>query len=95
MSQNEINEYMVVFASQSQAVFLYNELINKGYNVKFASAPCTLSNGCSKCIKFEEKYLGLIIDEIKKNRIRTKGIYKIVRDYSGNLKYVLVKKDLE
>lgn len=91
MNQKEDNEYMVVFTSQGQGIFLYNELIKKGFQVQFASAPCTLAIGCSKCIKFSERYMDQIVDEIEKNKIKMRGIYKIVKNYTGNTKYVRVK----
>jgi len=84
-------EYLVIISSHSQAVFLYNELIKKECNVRIASAPCTLANGCSKCIKFTEKDMNIILEEINKNKIRTKGVYKIVISHSGETKYVKIK----
>jgi len=84
-------EYLVIISSHSQAVFLYNELIKKNCEVKIVSAPCSLANGCSKCIRFKEKYMDLILEEIKNNKVKTKGIYKVIVSYNGSTKYIQVK----
>jgi len=91
MEKQQGNEYLVVFPSQNQAIFLYNELIKRGLEVKITSAPCTLTNSCSKCIRFNEKYMELILEEINNNKIKIKGIYKVIKDYTDKVKYVLVK----
>ena len=91
MDQHDENQYILIFASYSQAVFLYNELINQGCDIKMASAPCTLSNGCARYIKFKGSYMELILEQIKQKNIRSKGIYKVTKNCAGNLKYVEVK----
>jgi len=91
MEKQQGNEYLVILASQNQAIFLYNELKKKDLEVKIAAAPCTLTNSCSKCIRFNEKYMELILEEINKNKLKIKGIYKVTKDYTDKVKYVLVK----
>ncbi|WML35826.1 DUF3343 domain-containing protein [Clostridium sp. OS1-26] len=77
---NEQSQYLLVFASHNQAVFLFNKLLRKGYKVELVSTPCTLSAGCTQSIKFMEKDMQAIKTEIKAGAMRVKGIYKIAKN---------------
>lgn len=85
---NEQSQYLLVFASHNQAVFLFNKLLRKGYKVELVSTPCTLSAGCTQSIKFKEKDMQVIKTEIKAGAMRVKGIYKITKNGS---KYAYIK----
>lgn len=85
---NEQSQYLLVFASHNQAVFLFNKLLKKGYKVELVSTPCTLSAGCTQSIKFMEKYMQAIKTEIKVGAMRVKGIYKITKN---GPKYTYIK----
>ena len=85
---NEQSQYLLVFASHNQAVFLFNKLLRKGYKVELVSTPCTLSAGCTQSIKFKEKDMQVIKTEIKAGAMRVKGIYKITKN---GPKYTYIK----
>jgi Protein of unknown function (DUF3343). len=77
---NGVNEYMLVFASHNQAVFLYNRLIKLGLKVELISTPCRLSAGCTQSLKFNEDLLTVVRSEAIKSNMMIRGIYKIVRE---------------
>lgn len=85
---NEQSQYLLVFASHNQAVFLFNKLLRKGYKVELVSTPCTLSAGCTQSIKFKEKDMQVIETEIKVGAMRVKGIYKVTKN---GPKYTYIK----
>ena len=88
MYKYEQSQYLLVFASHNQAVFLFNKLIKKGYKVELVSTPCTLSVGCTQSIKFMEKDIQAIRNEAQISNMIVKGIYKIVKNRA---KYTYVK----
>ncbi len=88
MYQYEQSQYLLVFTSHNQAVFLFNKLLKKGYKVELVSTPCSLSAGCTQSIKFMEKDLQTIKTEAKISSMKVRGIYKIVK--SSN-KYTYIK----
>lgn len=89
--ENNNNQYLLVFISNNYAVMVFNKLVKKGLSVELISTPCTISAGCSQSIRFEEKYLEKMKEELKLNRICIKGIYKI-RKEEGKEDYILVIK---
>lgn len=80
MSETKVleNEYLAVFKSQNHAIYLYGILNNKGIPTKIIQTPCKISTSCTHSIKFEEKYMNIIINEIKNSGIKIRGIYKII-----------------
>jgi len=72
------NEYLAVFKSQNHAIYLYGILNKKGIQIKIIQTPCKISTSCTHSIKFKEKYINIIINEIKNSGIKIRGIYKII-----------------
>lgn len=72
------NEYIILFNSYNNAVFVYKKLIKKGYKVNLISTPCTISSGCSYSVKFSEEDLPIVKNEAERNNIKIKAVYKIV-----------------
>ncbi len=81
-------DYILVFESHNQAIFLYNYLLKKKYKVELVSTPCDLSVGCSQALKFRGEHMSSIISEARNNSIRINGIYKI----SGSAKNTVYEK---
>jgi hypothetical protein len=73
-------QFLLVFTSHNQAVFLFNKLIKKGYKVELVSTPCSLSVGCTQSIKFMEKDMQIIKTEIQVSNMKVRGIYKIIKN---------------
>lgn len=80
------NEYLAVFKSQNHAIYLYGILNKKEIPIKIIQTPCKISTSCTHSIKFEEKYINIIINEIKNSGIKIRGIYKIIV-HEGKKKY--------
>ncbi|MTK13371.1 MAG: DUF3343 domain-containing protein [Clostridiaceae bacterium] len=76
--------YLLVFESYNQAMLLYNELLKKECKVELVSTPCRVSRGCSQSIVFTATDIKKVIEEIKKNKVIIKGIYKIVKNNGFN-----------
>lgn len=70
-------EYFVVFFSHNHTTLFYKRMKEKQCDVELMSTPCTISAGCSQCIKFKEKDLNAIKEEIKNSNIRIRALYKI------------------
>lgn len=86
---NEV-KYIVILASNNYASFLYKKLKRFGYRVEYISAPVGLAKSCKKAVRFNESDLKIVRQEISKNRLRIKGIYKIVVK-NRRTSYVLVR----
>ena len=74
----ERNEYLVVYAGQNMAVYLYQKLLKKACNVELVSTPAKIYRGCSHSVKFNEDDMDAVMGETKKISMRPKGIYKII-----------------
>ena len=74
------DKYIMVIASNSQATYLYNELMKKGINVEFISTPAKISSGCSKSIIFNTKDTREIMLEIKNTKVKIDSIYNMVKN---------------
>lgn len=88
MYKYEQPQFLLVFMSHNQAVFLFNKLIKKGYKVELVSTPCSLSAGCTQSIKFMEKDMQVIRTEAQISNMKVRGIYKITKN---GTKYTYVK----
>lgn len=88
MNQYEQDQYLLVFSSHNQAVFLFNKLIKKGYKIELISTPCTISSGCTQSIKFMEKDMQTIRNEAQISNMKVKGVYKIIKK---GIKYTYIK----
>lgn len=73
------NYYLLVFSSHNQAIYLFNSLARKGYNLELVSTPCVLSSGCTQSLKFSESNRMSILNEVGLMNASIKGLYKIVR----------------
>lgn len=82
------NKYLMVFISSNFAVFVFNKL--KLTEVELISTPCIISPSCSKAIKFPEQHLKAILEEVRKNPICVKALYKI--EDEEKKKYTIIKK---
>lgn len=77
----EEEKIIAIFNSNSQTVLLYNILAKKGYKVVLLSAPNQISVGCTKGIRFNISDLDIIKEEIEKNKLICRGMYKrIIKD---------------
>lgn len=85
------DEYFVVFYSHNHTTFLYNKIKEKGFEIELMSTPCSVSAGCSQCIKFMGKDLKLIKEVIKNNDINIKALYKIEYN-NGKTRYLQLYK---
>lgn len=79
------NEYLAVFKSQNHAIYVYGKLSTKGVISKVVQTPCSISTSCTHSIKFKEQYMDTVINEIKEDSIKIRGIYKI--EVSGGKKH--------
>ncbi|WMJ81118.1 DUF3343 domain-containing protein [Clostridium sp. MB40-C1] len=73
--------YIIIFKSANESIALLNILRNKGYNIRIISAPCLITKGCARAIKFNYYDLDHIREEIKNSNINILGIYK--KTYNG------------
>lgn len=80
------NEYLAVFKSQNHAIYIYGILNSKGIVTKIIQTPCKISTSCTHSIKFEEKYMNIIMSEIKNSGVKIRGIYKII-NHEGRKEY--------
>lgn len=70
-------KYIMVFASNSQAAFIYNELDKICINIELVSTPAEILKGCTKSIIYDSKDNDAVINEVKKIGAIIKGIYTI------------------
>lgn len=85
------NKYIMVIASNSQATYLYNELIKKELNVEFIATPAKVSSGCSKSIIFNTMDIKEFVLDVNKLKIKISGIYKMVKNAND---YDYIKLDI-
>jgi hypothetical protein len=74
------DKYIVVISSNSQATYLYNELMKNDIYVEFISTPAKIVSGCSKSIIFKSKDRKKIALEIKNNKVKIYGVYRMIKD---------------
>jgi len=70
-------KYIMVFASNSQAAFIYNELEKRGISAELVSTPAEILKGCTKSIIYNKKYNDIVITEVKKIKAIIRGIYTV------------------
>jgi hypothetical protein len=75
-----LNECILVFESDNEANFIYNNIIRKGFSIQLVSKPCVISSPCTQCIKLREEYINMVKKESEKNDIKIKEIYKIIKN---------------
>jgi len=75
----EETEYLVVYPGHNTAMLLYQRLLKKSCKVALVSTPIKISYGCSQSIKFNEIYMDIVNDELRKLKIRPKGVYRIIK----------------
>ncbi|MCM1989314.1 DUF3343 domain-containing protein [Oceanirhabdus seepicola] len=85
---NEV-EYIVILASNNYASLLYKKLLGRKCKITFISAPRSIARSCKKAIKFYKRDLNIVKQEIKNNKLKSKGIYKI-EIKNKKINYVLV-----
>ncbi len=73
------DRYIMIFASHSQAAFLYNELLKKSLKVEFVSTPAKIGSSCSKAIIFNFSDTKTVVEEVKKINASVRGVYRISR----------------
>lgn len=73
------NDYIIVFATHNQAVFLFNKLLRMGYGVELISTPCRISAGCTQSIKFKYNLMDVVKQEAENRNMMIRGIYKVVK----------------
>ena len=83
------DRYIIVFASHSQATYLFNELNKKNIKIEFVSTPSKILSGCSKAIIFNFSDTKLVVEEVKKIKAVVRGIYRIVIS-GGDYDYIQV-----
>lgn len=84
------DRYIMVISSNSQATYLYNELMKKGINIEFISTPSKIVSGCSKSIIFSGKDKLKIICEVQKDKVKFYGVYRLIKNDS---EYEYMKTD--
>ncbi|AJA47757.1 hypothetical protein CPAST_c16870 [Clostridium pasteurianum DSM 525 = ATCC 6013] len=77
------DKYIIVISSNSQATYLYNELMKKKINIEFISTPSKIVSGCSKSIIFRSKNKEDILSEITSNKVKIYGVYRLIRTDNG------------
>ncbi|WP_315121595.1 DUF3343 domain-containing protein [uncultured Clostridium sp.] len=80
-----IKKYILVCASYSVAMSLYNKLLRQGYSAELISTPCRIASGCSQAVKFKEDSLEYIKGLIAGQQ-NVRGIYEITLE-NKKLKY--------
>ncbi len=79
-------KYIMVFVSNSQAAYIYNELEKNGISVELVSTPAEILSGCTKSIIYNKMYNAIVMKDVIKINARIKGIYSI----EGENKYIKV-----
>jgi hypothetical protein len=74
------DRYIMIFASHSQAAFLYNELLKKSLKVEFVSTPAKIGSSCSKAIIFNFSDTKTVVEEVKKINAVVKSVYKMIKN---------------
>lgn len=74
--------YIIVLNSSNISIHFFKILKDKRFNVDVISTPCTISAGCSRSIKVNEKDIEAVKEEININKIIIAGIYKKI--YNGS-----------
>ena len=72
-------KYIVTLLSNSYSTLLYKNLKSKGLNVEYISTPSAIGRGCQKAVRFNETDIEFVKEEILKNKLKIKGIYKVVK----------------
>lgn len=83
------NKYIIVFASHSQATFVFSELTKKGINIEFMSTPSKIALGCSKSIIFNSEHIKIVVAAVKNIKATVNGIYKVVK-INGDYDYIKI-----
>lgn len=73
-------KYIMVFVSNSQAAYIYNELEKNNISVELVSTPAKILSGCTKSIIYNKKYNDIVMKDVAKINARIKGIYYIVNE---------------
>lgn len=79
MMEAQDDKYIIVFASHSQATFIYSELQKKELQIEFISTPAKIAFGCSKSIIIYFKDIKTVVPEVRKIDANVSGIYRIVK----------------
>lgn len=82
------DKYIIVFASHSQAAFIYSELQKKGLQIEFLSTPAKIASGCSKSIIFNYEDIKIVVTAVENINANINGIYKIEKN---NYEYNYIK----
>ena len=83
------DKYIMIFASHSQAAFLYNELLKKSLKVEFVSTPAKIGSSCSKAIIFNFSDTKTVVEEVKKINAVVKSVYKMIK-VENNFDYIKI-----
>lgn len=78
----QYDKYIIVFASHSQAAFIYSELQKKGLQIEFLSTPAKIASGCSKSIIFSYEDIRIVVTAVENINANINGIYKIEKNNS-------------
>lgn len=84
------DKYIIVISSNSQATYLYNLLMKKRIDIEFISTPSKIVSGCSKSIIFRSKNKDDVLCQIKNNKVKIYGVYRMIRTDDG---YEYMKTD--
>lgn len=90
--EHKENKYFIVFFSHNHTTLFYEKMKEKGYDVELMSTPCTISVGCSQCVKFSEKDFNIMREAIRKSGIKIKALYKIENNKGKNYYVQLYKR---
>lgn len=71
----EKNIYLFVIKSANHSMSLYRILIDKGYNAKIISTPCSISRGCSRSVVVSCDTIEEIKKLIEDNNIIVRDVY--------------------
>ncbi len=85
---NEV-QYIVILVSNNYSSFLYKKLLERKCKVYYISAPRSIERSCKRAVKFHERDLDIVKEEIDKNKLKIKGIYKIEIN-NRKVNYVLI-----
>jgi len=74
---------LIVLNCSSDSIHLFKLLKDERIDVDIMSTPCTISAGCSRSIRIQEKEMETAKQVIKTSKIIIKGIFKKVYRGSG------------
>lgn len=76
---------LALLDSGNYAMRLSSLLERKGYVFEVVATPCQIAKGgCGYCLKFDEQYCDLVLNEAMQNNINIREIYRVTPLFTKN-----------